>query len=137
MTLFIVNVNIFYLSAEIGNNDYVEMQLKFQNCPNSSALVYISIGDGIGIELTAAKYTAITQLFLITDYLGYGNMHIIMRGQNWNPQSQRVNTNSSKYDIKESHLNEYSAVVKVNILYVMMKQSNIMTTISISISVFC
>jgi len=41
---FVVNVDIFYMFADMGNDERTEMQLKFQDSPNPCVCNYTQIG---------------------------------------------------------------------------------------------
>jgi hypothetical protein len=58
--LFVCNLDIFYMFAEMGNDEQTEMQLKFQDLPNPSVFVTTPKVVGAGLNLTAANYAVIT-----------------------------------------------------------------------------
>jgi hypothetical protein len=58
---FADNLDIFYMFAEMGNDEGTEMQLKFQDCPNPSVFVTTPKVGGISHNLTAANHAVITQ----------------------------------------------------------------------------
>jgi SNF2 family DNA or RNA helicase len=49
--------------AEMGNDERTEMQLKFQDSPNTSVFVTTPKVGGTGLNLTAANHAVITQEF--------------------------------------------------------------------------
>jgi hypothetical protein len=53
--------DIFYMYAEMGNNEWTEMQLKFQDSPNPSVIVTTPSQGGRGINLPAPNHPVITQ----------------------------------------------------------------------------
>jgi SNF2 family DNA or RNA helicase len=57
---FADNLDIFYMFAEMGNDEQTEMQLKFQDSPNPSVFVTIPTVGGTGLNLTAANHALIT-----------------------------------------------------------------------------
>jgi hypothetical protein len=62
---FTDNMNIFYMFAEMGNDELTEMQLKFQDSPNPSVFVTTPKVGGTGLNLTAANQAVITQKFWV------------------------------------------------------------------------
>ena len=62
---FVDNLDIFYMFAEMGNDEPTEMQLKFQDSPNPSVFVTTPKVGGTGLNLTAANHAVITQKFWV------------------------------------------------------------------------
>jgi hypothetical protein len=62
---FADHLDIFYMYAEMGNDERTEMQLKFQDSPNPSVFVTTPIVGGTGLNLTAANHAVITQKFWV------------------------------------------------------------------------
>jgi hypothetical protein len=60
---FAVNLDIFYMFAEMSNNENTEMQLKFQGSRNSSVFVTTLKVGGTGPNLTVANHAVITPKF--------------------------------------------------------------------------
>ena len=58
-------LDIFYMFAEMGNDERTEMQIKFQNSPNPSVFVTTHKLGGKGLNLTAANHAVITQKFWV------------------------------------------------------------------------
>jgi SNF2 family DNA or RNA helicase len=56
-------LDTFYMYAEMGNDERTEMQLKFQDSPNTSVFVTTPKVGGTGLNLTAANHAVITQEF--------------------------------------------------------------------------
>jgi SNF2 family DNA or RNA helicase len=63
--IFADKLNIFYMCAEMGNDEYTEMQLKFQDLPNPSVFVTTPIVGGTGLNITAANDAVIPQKFCV------------------------------------------------------------------------
>jgi len=59
---FADNLDIFYMFAEMGNDERTEMQLKFQDSPNPSVFVTTPKVGGTGLNLTAANHAVITSV---------------------------------------------------------------------------
>jgi hypothetical protein len=57
---FVDHLDIFYMYAEMGNNECTEMQHKFQDSLNHSVFVTIPKVCGTGLNLTAANHVAIS-----------------------------------------------------------------------------
>jgi len=53
---FADHLDIFYMYAEMGNDERTEMQLKFQDLPNPSVFLTTPKVGGTGLNLTAAKH---------------------------------------------------------------------------------
>jgi SNF2 family DNA or RNA helicase len=54
------DLDIFYMYAEMGNNERTEIQLKFQDQSNPSVFVTTTKVGGTGLKLTAANHAVIT-----------------------------------------------------------------------------
>ena len=66
LTMFFTdNLDIFYMFADMDNDERTEMQLKFQDSPNPSVFVTTPKVGGTGINLTAANHVVITQKFRV------------------------------------------------------------------------
>jgi len=62
---FADHLDIFYMYAEMGNDERTEMQLKFQDSPNPSVFVTTPKVGGTGLNLTVANHAVITQKFWV------------------------------------------------------------------------
>jgi SNF2 family DNA or RNA helicase len=62
---FADHLDIFYMYAEMGNNERTEMQLKFRDSPNPSVCVTTPKVSGTGLNRTAANDAVITQKFWV------------------------------------------------------------------------
>jgi len=60
---FADGLDILYMYAEMGNDEFTEMQLKFHDSPNPSAFVTTPTVGGTGLNLTAANDEVMTQKF--------------------------------------------------------------------------
>ena len=63
--VFADHLDIFYMYAEMGNDERTEMQPKFQDSPNSSVFVTTPKVGETGLNLTAPSYAVITQKFSV------------------------------------------------------------------------
>jgi hypothetical protein len=62
---FAYHLDIFYMYAEMGNDECTDMLLKFQDLPNPSVFVTTPTVGGMGLNLTAANHAVITQKFWV------------------------------------------------------------------------
>jgi len=62
---FADQLDIFYMYAEMGNDECSEIQLKFQHWPNPSGLVTTPKVGRMGLNLPAANHAVITQKFWV------------------------------------------------------------------------
>jgi hypothetical protein len=62
---FVDHLDIFYMYAEMGNDERTDMQLKFLDSPNPSVFVTTPKVGGTGLNLTAANHAVITQKFWV------------------------------------------------------------------------
>jgi SNF2 family DNA or RNA helicase len=60
---FAANLDIFYMFAEMSNDEHTEMQLKFQGSRNSSVFVTTLKVGGTAPNLTVANHAVITPKF--------------------------------------------------------------------------
>ena len=56
-------LSIFYMYSEMGHDECIQMQLKFQDSPNPSVFVTTPKVGGTGLNLTAANHAVIIQKF--------------------------------------------------------------------------
>jgi len=63
--VFADHLHIFYMYAEMGNNERTEIQLKFEDSPNPSVFVTTPKVGGTSLNLTAANHAVITQKFWV------------------------------------------------------------------------
>jgi SNF2 family DNA or RNA helicase len=59
------HLDIFYMYAEMWNNECTEMGRKFQDLPNCSVFVTIRKMRGKGLNLTAGNDVVLTQKFRV------------------------------------------------------------------------
>jgi hypothetical protein len=62
---FADHLHIFYMYAEMDNDERTEMQLKFQDSSNPSVFVTTPKVGGTGLNVTAANHAVITQKFWV------------------------------------------------------------------------
>jgi len=122
------NLDIFYLFAEMGNNEQTEMQLKFQHSPNPSVFVTTPKVGGTGLNLTAANHAVITQKFWVLNEQHQAFARVVRLGQNRVPHTWLLNTGPNGYDNRASYLHQPSGVAQMRVLHGRMNRPNITTT---------
>jgi hypothetical protein len=122
------NLDIFYMFAEIGNNECTAMQLKFQDLPNSSVFVTTPNVGGTGLNLTAANNEVITQTFWVFNEQRQAFAHVVRLGQNRVPHMWLLNTGPNGYDNRASDVHQLSRVDQTRVLHGLMNRPNITTT---------
>jgi hypothetical protein len=68
-TYFVDHVDIFHMYAEMGNDEWTEMQLQIQDSRNPSVFVTTLKAGGTGQNLTAANHMVISQKFWVLNEL--------------------------------------------------------------------
>jgi len=126
---FADNLDIFYMFAEMGNDERTEMQLKFQDSPNPSVSVTIPKVGGTGLNLTAANHAVITQKFWVLNEGRQAFAWVVRLGQNRVPHTWLLDTGLNVCDNRASHLHQLSGVAQMRVLHGLMNRSNITTTI--------
>jgi len=100
------NLDIFYMFAEMGNDEQTEMQLKFQDSPNPSVFVTTPKVGGTGLNLTAANHAVITQKFWVLNEQRQAFAQVVRLGQNRVPHRWLLNTGPNGYDNRASDLHQ-------------------------------
>jgi len=90
--LFADNLDIFYPFPEVGNKEYTEMQLKFQDLPNPTVFVTTVTLGGTGLNLTTANHAVITRKFWVLNALLQAIARVVRLGQNSVPHTWLLNT---------------------------------------------
>jgi hypothetical protein len=121
-------LDIFYMFAELGNNECTAMQLKFQDLPNSSVFVTTPNVGGTGLNLTAANNEVITQTFWVFNEQRQAFAHVVRLGQNRVPHMWLLNTGPNGYDNRASDVHQLSRVDQTRVLHGLMNRPNITTT---------
>jgi len=125
---FADNLDIFYMFAEMGNDECTEMQLKFQDSPNPSVFVTTPKVGGTGLNLTAAKHAVITQKFWVLNEQYQAFAQVVRLGQNRVPHTWLLNTGPNGYDNRASDLHQLPGVGQMRVLHGLMNRPNITTT---------
>jgi len=129
LTKFVADhLDIFYMSAEMGNDERTEMQLKFQDPPNPSVFVTTPKVGGTGLNLTAANHAVITQKFWVLNEQRQAFARDVRLGQNRVPHTWLLNTGPNGYDNIASDLHQLSGVAQMRVLHGLMNRPNITTT---------
>jgi len=126
---FADHLDIFYMYAEMGNDEHTEMQLKFQDSPNPSVLVTTPKVGGTGLNLPAANHAVITQKFWVLNEQRQAFARVVRLRHNRVPLTSVLNTGPSGYDNRASDLHQLSGVAQMRVLHGLMNRPNITTTI--------
>jgi hypothetical protein len=125
---FADHLDIFYMYAEMGNDERTEMQLKFQDSPNPSVFVTTPKVGGTGLNLTAANHAVITQKFWVLNEQRQAFARVARLGQNRVPHTWLLNTGPGGYDNRASDLHQLSGVAQMRVLHDLMSRPNITTS---------
>jgi hypothetical protein len=125
---FADHLDIFYMYAEMGNDERTEMQLKFQDSPNPSVFVTTPKVGGRGLNLTAANHAVITEKFWVLNEQRQAFARVVRLGQNRVPHRWLLNTGPNGYDNRPSNLHQLSGVAQMRVLQGLMNRPNITTT---------
>jgi len=125
---FADHLDIFYMYAEMGNDDHTEMLLKFQDSPNPSVFVTTPKVGGTALNVTAANHVVITQKFWVLNDQWQEFAQVVRLVQNRVPQAWLLNTGPNSYDNSASDLHRLSVVAPMRVLHSLMNWPNITTT---------
>ena len=125
--LFQDHLDLFYMYTEMGNDEYTEMQLKFQHLPNPSVFVTTPKVGGTSLNLTAANHVGITQKFWVLNEQRQGFARVVRLGQNRVPFTWLLNMGPGGYDNRPSDLQQLSGVAHMRVLHGLMSRPNITT----------
>jgi len=114
---FADSMDIFYMFAEMGNDERTEMQLKFEDSPNPSVFVTTPKMGGTGLNLTAANHVVITQKFWVLNEQRQAFARVVRLGQNRVPHTWLLNTGPNSYDNRASDLHQLSGVAQMRFLH--------------------
>jgi len=126
---FVDHLDIFYMYAEMGNDERTEMQLKFQDSPNPSVFVTTPKVGGTGLNLTAANHAVMTQKCLVLNEQRQAFAWVVRLGQNRVPNTWLLHTGLNGYDNRASNLHQLSGVAQMRVLKGLMNRPNITTMI--------
>jgi hypothetical protein len=126
LTIFFVdNLFVFYMFAEMGNDEGTEMQLKFQDSPNPSVFVTTPKVGGTGLNVTAANHARITDKIGVVIEEWQEFAWVVRLGQNRVLHPWLLNTGPNGYDNRGSNLHQISGVAPMRVLHGLMNQPNI------------
>ena len=134
---FADNFDIFYMFAEMGNDEWTEMQLKFQDSPNPSVFVTTPKVGGTGHNLTAAKHAVITHKFWVLNEQRQAFAWVVQLGQNRVPHTWLLNTGPNGYDNRASDHHQLSGVAQMRVLHGLMNRPNITRTMIYQVLEYC
>jgi len=121
------HLDIFYMYADMGNDERTEMQLKFEDSPIPSVFVTTPTAGRTGLNLTAANHAVITQKFRVLNEQYQVFARVVRLGQNRVPHTWRLNTGPSGSDNRASDLHRLSGVAQMRVLHGLMSRPNITT----------
>jgi len=119
---------MFQMYAEMGNDEFTEMQLKFLDSQNPSVFITTPQVGGTGINLTAANHAVITQIFWVLNEQWHAFARVVRLRQNWVPQTWLLNTGAGGYNNPASDFHQHSRVALVSVLHGLMCRLNSMTS---------
>jgi hypothetical protein len=122
------HLDIFYMYAEMGNDERTEMQLKFHDSPIPSVFVTTPKVGRTGLNLTAANHAVITQKFWVLNEQWQAFAWVVRLGQNRVPHTWLLNTGPNGHDNRASDLHQLSGVAQMRVLHGLINQPNITTT---------
>jgi len=117
---FADHLDMFYMYAEMGNNECTEMQLKFQDSPNPSVFVTTPKMGGTGLNITAANHAVITQKFWVLNEQCQAFARVVRQGQIRVPHTWLLNTGPGGYDNRASDHHQLSGVAQMRVLHGLM-----------------
>jgi len=83
---FADDLDISNMYAEMGNDEHMEMQLKFNESPNPSMLSTTPKLSGTGLNLTAPNHAVMTQKFWVMNEQRQAFARVVRLGHNRVPQ---------------------------------------------------
>jgi hypothetical protein len=116
--------------AEWGNNESTEMQLKFQDSPNSSVFETTPKVGGIGINLTVANHAVISEKVWVWNEQCQAIAWVVRLGQDRVPHTCLLNTAPGGYDNRASGLHQLSGVAEMRVLLGLMNRPSITTSMT-------
>jgi len=114
------HLDVFYLYAELGNDERTEMQLKFKDSPNPTVFISTPKVGGTGLNLTTANHAAITQTFWVLNEQRQACVRVVRLGQNRVLPTWLLNTGRSGYDNRASNLHQLSGVEQMGVQHGLM-----------------
>jgi hypothetical protein len=113
-------LDIFYMYAEMGNDEPKEMQLKSQHLPNPSVFVTTPKVGRKGLNLTAANHAVITQKLRVLNEQCQAFARVVRLGQNRVPHTSLLDTAPGGYDNRASNLHQLSGLAQMIVLHGLM-----------------
>jgi len=126
---FADHLDIFYMYAEMGNDERTEMQFKFQDSPNPSEFVSAPKVDGTGLNLTAANHAVLTQKFWVLNDQCQALAQVVRLGQIRVQHTWLLNTEPNGYDNTASDLHQLSGVAEMKVLHDLVSRPTFTTMI--------
>jgi len=124
---FVDPVDIFHMYAEMGNDEYTQMWLKFQDSWNPSGFVTTPKLGGTGLTFIDANDSVMAQMFWVLNEQRQAFAQVVWLGQHRVPQTWHLNMSPGGYDNWASDLHQHSGVAQIKVLEGLMCRPNIMT----------
>jgi len=125
---FADHLDIFYMNAEMGNDECTEMQLQFQDSPNPSVFVNTPKVGGTGLNLSVANHAVITQKFWVLNEQRQTFARVVRLWETRVPNTWLFNIGPSGYDNNASDLHQLSEGAQMKVLHGLMSRLNITTS---------
>jgi hypothetical protein len=111
MKYFADHVDVFHMYAEICNDEWTVMQLKFQDSRNPSVFLTTPKVSGTGLNCTAANNAVITQKFWVLNEQWQAFASVVRLGQHRIPHLWVENPGPGGYDNHVQNLHKLAKVV--------------------------
>ena len=125
--VFADHLDVFFMYADMGNDERKGMQLKFHDLPNPSVFVTTPEVDGTGLNRTTANHVVITLKFWVLNGQHQAFAQVVQLGKNIVSHTWLLNTGPGGYDNRASDLHQLSGVAPIRVLHGLMSQPNLMT----------
>jgi hypothetical protein len=126
--LFADHLDIFYMYAEMCNDEHTAMHLKFQYLPSPSVFLTTPTVGGTGLNLTAPNHVVIPPKFWVLDEQRQAFTQVVQLGQKRVPHTWLLNTGHSGYDTRASDLHQLPGLAQMGVLHDLMSRPNITTS---------
>jgi len=134
---FADHVDILLMYTEMGNDEWTEMQLKFQDGRNPSVFITTPKVGRTGLSLTVANHAIISQKFWVLNEQQQVFARVVWLGQNQVLHTWLLNTGPGGYDNHAGDLHQLSGMAHMIVLHGLMSRLNITTFTSYQILESC
>jgi hypothetical protein len=115
--------------AELGNDEWAEMHLKFQDLRNPSVFVTTPNVGRTGLNITATHHVVIPQKFGVSNKQLLAFARVVWLVENRVPHTWLLDMGSGGYNYRTCDLCQYIGVAQMSVLHGLMSQPKIMTSI--------